>query len=304
MSQAPSPSTAAATFPEQDWDNGTFGIQSWLRRTAWRTLRDTDYGVPKDAAPPHPALHDDPLLRQVYYIDVALFLSAEETSYKAVSGMVRAAPSELAQMALATQTLDEARHFEVFSHRLAHFGVTPDKRAELVARYTTRAMRSFYDLVLEQVDRRDFYASSIAQNLILEGMAYPIYRYEIKYWSRFDPGLAKLISGAFADEVHHVGFGEAINASHMRRLGDGERARIQRLTADFHKLMREVFEEVISHYVGLYQECANQYTELVGDIEIFPGYTLATLTEEEQIRLLLKEIEDEHATRLARIGFA
>jgi hypothetical protein len=58
----------------------------------------------------------------------------------------------------------------------------------------------------------------------------------------------------------------------------------------------------LNHYVGLYQECANQYTELVGDIEIFPGHKLATLSEEDQVRLLLKEIEEVHQARLSRIG--
>jgi len=43
-------------------------------------------------------------------------------------------------------------------------------------------------------------------NVILEGLAYPIYRYETKYWSRLDPGLSGLIADAFHDEVQHVNF--------------------------------------------------------------------------------------------------
>jgi hypothetical protein len=290
------------TFFEQSWDNGQWGIQRWFERTAWRTLKDTKFGRPNEHAEPHPGIYEDPLLRQVYLMDLALFIGAEKTSYLAVSGMMKDAPDELSQMQLGTQVLDECRHYEVFCKRMADLGVTPEKRAELVERHTVPGLKRFYELILEQVDKRDFFAASIAQNLILEGMAYPAYRYEIKYWSRFDPGLAATIRGAFADEAHHVGFGEAINRDRVAKSGAAERARIQRLLGDFHKLMSQAFEDIIKFYIGLYQECANAYVDFVGDIEIFPGKKLADTSEEEQTRILLHEIQREHAERVARLG--
>jgi hypothetical protein len=291
------------TYFVKDWDNGRWGIQHWLERTAWRVLKNTSFGRLGDDAV-HPALWEDPLLRNVYLMDIALFIGAELTSYLAVAGMVRLAPDELTQVQLGTQVMDECRHYEVFCKRMADLGVTPEKRAKLVERHTTPALRSFYDLILEQVDKKDFYAASIAQNIILEGMAYPVYRYEIKYWSRFDAGLSRTIQGAFADEVHHVGFGEAINRDHIKKIGVEERNRIQRMTEQFHILMRDVFEEIIRHYIGLYQECANQYMDVMAEIEIFPGRKMANVSEEEQTRLLLKEIQDEHQERLGRLGLS
>jgi hypothetical protein len=298
---SPFPAKQPTYFPN-DFDHGGWGIQTWLERTGWRTLKSTSYGRPNDVSPPHPALFEDPLLRQVYLLDVALFVGAERTSYLAVSGMMRLAEDELTQVQLGTQVMDECRHYEVFCRRVADLDVTPEKREELVKRYTTPSMRKFYDLILEQVDKGDFYAASIAQNLIMEGMAYPLYRYEIKYWSRFDPGLSKTIQGAFADEAHHVTFGEAVNSDHVRKVGIDERNRLLRLTKDFGQLMTSVFDEVIDHYIGLYQECANQYSALVGDIEIFPGKKLGQLSEEDQARIVQKEIQDEHRRRLTRIG--
>ena len=44
----------------------------------------------------HPALLEDPLLKKVYLMDLALFISAEHVSYLAVSGMMGCAPDELA----------------------------------------------------------------------------------------------------------------------------------------------------------------------------------------------------------------
>ncbi|HEY8210880.1 MAG TPA: ferritin-like domain-containing protein [Myxococcaceae bacterium] len=295
----PAPLYLANTPAQERW-----GIQSWLERTAWQALEGTSFGVPADVAPPNAVLHEDPLLRKVYLIDVALFIGAEKTSYLATSAMMRSAPDELTQMQLGTQVLDECRHYEVFCKRVADLGVTPEKRSALVAQYTTPALRRFYDLILEQADRNDFYAASIAQNLIMEGMAYPIYRYEIRYWSRFDPGLSQIIRGAFADESSHVRFGEVANEINLQRVGVEERNRLNKLLGDFHLLMTDVFEEVIGRYVGLYQECANQYKALVGDIEIFPGRALGTLTEEDQIRTLKAEIQQGHHSRIQRLGLS
>jgi hypothetical protein len=221
---------------------------------------------------------------------------------QAVAGMIGFAPDEATQIHLSTQVLDEARHYEVFCRRLADFGLTPEQRKRLEKQVTTKAMRSFYDLILEQVDKRDFIAAALAQNITLEGMAYPIYRYEIRYWSRFDPSLSQMIRGAFADEAHHVGFGEAAVRDQLSRLDRDRRDRMVRLLREMQGLMREVFEQVIEHYIGLYQEAANNHMELIGDLEIFPGQRMATMSEEAQARQLLQEISTEQAARLRRLG--
>lgn len=286
------------------WDNGHFDVQRWLQRTAWKTLDKTNYGRPRHGQEASSLLEEDPLLRKVYLLDLALFVAAERTSFKAVAGMIGIAPDEASQVQLGTQVLDECRHFEVFCHRFADLGIAPDEREKLVRNYTPPALTKFFDLLLEQVDRGDFVASSVAQNIILEGMAYPVYRYEIKYWCRFDPGLSETIKGAFADESHHVGYGEKVNRILLRRASQEERERTKVLVRNFHQLMTEAFEQIIRRYVGLYQMCADQYRDLVGDVEIFPGRMLADVSEEEQTRMLLNNIQNEHRARLERIGIA
>ena len=288
-------------FTNGSWDNGTFGVQTWLERTPWRTLRGSEYGCSNDVAPPNPLLWEDPLLNQIYKLDIATFLTAEKLSVDGISQLVSQAPDEASRIFMATQALDEARHFEVFSRRLADFGVGPDERNGLMKRVTTKEMAQFYDLISEQVDRKDYVAAMLAHNIILEGMAYPVYRYEIKYWSRLDPGLSQIIQGAFADEVHHVSYGEAF----IRSLIQGDIAlknRVDRMLTDFEGLMTGVFEAVIHHYIGLYQAAANAHMALMGDIAIFPGRRIADMDEEEQVRTLLAEVRAEHSKRLATLG--
>jgi len=192
----------------------------------------------------------------------------------------------------------------VFCRRMADFGVRPEQRERLVKRYTTPALRKFYDLLLEQVDKRDFVAGSLAQNIVMEGMAYPLYRYEIKYWSKVDPSLSKIIRGAFADEAHHVAYGEAMIRDRLSRLDAPAKAKLGELLGDFSRLMTEAFDQAITHYVGLYQECANQHMALMGDIEIFPGRLMASVSEADQARMILAEIKEEHRARAARLGLS
>ncbi|WP_441289778.1 ferritin-like domain-containing protein [Sorangium sp. KYC3313] len=285
----------------QDWDDGRFSIQHWMEHTAWRRLKDSTFGVKNGTPEPHPALWDDPLLMHIYKMDIATFLTAERVSMCGVAGLMRCAPNENCQVYIATQTLDEARHFEVFCRRLADVGVTPPQREKLMAHVTTKAMKTFYDLILEQVDKGDFVAGSLALNSILEGMAYPVYRYEMKYWSRFDVGLSQLIKDAFADEVQHVGFGTT-TLGHMIKDDVAVRNQVQKLAPEFHRLMMDVFESIIRHYIGLYQEAANNHMDEIGDLEIFPGRKMADTSEEEQVRIVMHEVEQEYSSRMASVG--
>ena len=162
-------------------------------------------------------------------------------------------------------------------------------------------MQKFYDLIAEQVDRRDFAAAMLSHNVILEGMAYPVYRYESAYWSVFDPQLTAMIRGAFADEVHHVAYGEAI-MRHYTAKGDKTRNTMSRLAREFRLLMTEVFESTIEHYIGLYQLAADNYMEEIGNIPIFPGKKMRDISEQDQVKLLMHEVNVECDKRLERIG--
>lgn len=290
-----------AMYTKQDWDNGKFDIQSWLKAAPGRRLRDTTFGMSAGNECPHDAVFEDPLLMSVIKMDIATFLIAERHAVHNTAKMVALAPDENTEIFLATQVLDEARHFEIFSRRMADLGVTPDQREKLMKQYTTPAIQKFFDLIEEQIDKKYFAGAAIGQNLILEGMAFPVYRYESKYWSRLDPGLSEIIRGAFADEVHHTGFGESFLRSHMLK-SPIERERVTKLVNEFRHLMNEIFRTVIAHYIGLYQAAADEHMDILGDIMIFPNHTMANTSEEEQVRLLMAEVDEEYIRRAQAIG--
>ena len=299
----PGASIGQPKFQVDGWDARRHDFQSWLKRAPWGVLRDTEYGVRQPAPSVHPAMNEDDLVAHIHRIDIATFLTAERISYLGISRLVSVAPDEASQVFLTTQAADEARHFEVFCKRLADRGLTPDERNDLMETVTTPAMRKFYDLINEQVDKSDFAAAMLAHNIVLEGMAYPVYRYEQAYWSVFDPLLSQLIKGAFSDEVNHVGFGEAIIRRYTA-LGNRSRARLQRLAREFFLLMSDVFQSTIDHYIHLYQLVADQYIDDVGHIEIFKGRRMREVPEQEQVKILMAQVREEHSRRLERIGLA
>lgn len=286
---------------DTDWISEKFSIQRWLKNTAWRNLYNTRFGIAEDCLPCYSGLYDDPLLFQVYKIDVGLFLSTEKVAMEHVSAMVGFSPDEATSIALSQQTLDEARHYEVFEHRLRDFSMSKEQVSSLRESVVTPSMRSFFDLIGEQTDKKDFANSMLAIQVVLEGMAIPIYQYEIKYWQRFDPALSQIIALALSDEAKHIGFGEV----RLRRMIESDTALRNKVNTNirsYSSLMSDIFKEIIHHYVGLYQECANEHMALVGDIEIFPNRKISQLSEEEQVSLLLHNINNEQKKRMAKLG--
>lgn len=283
------------------WKGNRSSIQYWLERTAWKNLKDTSYGVKKEDEEPSEILFEDPLLRQVCLIDLATFVINEKVAVDATSASVRFAPDEEAQKFSATQVLDEARHLEVFTNRIHKLGLDKTQKDTLLSRYTTPEMQKFHDLIYEQVDKQDFLATTIALNVILEGLAAPLYKYEALYWSRLDTGMSELVTGAFRDEVQHIGFGENLVKYYLKS-GRIKNSAVTKTIREFRMLIDDVFDSMVHHYINLYQEAANGVMDIVGDIEIFPGHKIYNTSEEDQVKLLLAEVEKEYRKRLSKIG--
>ena len=117
--------------------------------------------------------------------------------------MVRLAPNHNARIFMATQVADEARHLEVFLHRLRELGVN-DPSAE-VDRRASPAIVAFKRRLLEFVDDGDWDAAVFAQNVILETMEYTVFRFHEQV---ADPITREVLEGVVSDERRHLGFGE------------------------------------------------------------------------------------------------
>lgn len=285
---------------QDEFHFANFSIDRWLDVVPGGYLKGMTFGHSPSAGIPE-EIQEQSMLRQVYLMDLALFIAAERVATQVASGLVRLAPDESSLVFLASQTVDEARHFEAFAHRFEELGLPKEKREKLGKDFISPAYRDFLDLLLETTDAGDFEAGIVGLNIILEGMAFPLYEYEMRYWQPFDPGLVDIIYGAFRDECRHVGFGEKFIAHRMRN-DHRVRNRVQKKVNDMSLKMRDVFNEFLTAFVGFYDIAIQDYPERCQSVEIIPGHRFTDTSAEEQVRWLEHQITEGHKKRLERIG--
>ena len=208
-----------------------YSIQNWLESCPQGYLEHTEYGhQPGEKEPElllsNPVLHEETLRSTVQLV------VGERCALSASSGLINAAPDEASKRFLATQTLDEARHVEIFTQRLYDLGVKKADLEDVLKQYANPNLVKFAEILLEKVDKKDFVAGVVGQNVILEGMAFSVFEMMHALSLEMNPKFARTLSGTIADERRHVGFGE-------NRIGSLIREHPER-KPDVEKLQREM----------------------------------------------------------------
>jgi 1,2-phenylacetyl-CoA epoxidase catalytic subunit len=127
----------------------------------------------------------------------------ETLALEGASGLIRVAPNRPSKVFLATQTVDEARHLEVLTHRLSELGVA-DPEAE-IERRASPELRRFRERLLGFVDSGDWEAALFAQNVVLESAEFAVFQ---RHARSTDPITREVLLGIIKDERRHLGFGE------------------------------------------------------------------------------------------------
>lgn len=275
-------------------------IRQWAREDS--ALATTGDAIPALIAESKP-------LAEVHQLDLSLFVVFEEVSLRACGTLTRKAPTLDALNFTAQQTLDEARHHEVFRRRFVSSCAatgTPSAHGKCDGKGVSEAvltppLRKFLDRCYEVIDTGSFVEGAILVNLVLEGMAYPLYGYEERYWAPVDPYLSHLVRSAFTDETRHVRLGARL----VRTLLDADvdaRNRARRLCAEARTVLSEVFRYYIYTFVSLFDTVARKHQALFADAEFAPGKRLAETPYKEQVAMIQAKIEEEHGRLLAEAG--
>ena len=241
-------------------------------------------------------------LAEVHRLDLSLFVIFEEAALRVSGALTRSAPNLDAMNFAAQQTLDEARHREIFWQRLCTscqaIGIVDPKVSEAIM---IPPLQRFLERCYEVVDRGEFVEGMTIMNLVFEGMAYPLYAYEQRYWSAVDPYLALLIRSAFADESRHVMYGANLISSLLRD-DSRHKAKVSALCHDATLLMAEVFDYYIRKFVKLFDAVASVHRDIFAEAEIAPGRLISQTPYEEQIRMIQESIRQQHSALLQRAG--
>ena len=272
-----------------------YSIQRWMEMCPQGYLEDTVYGHEPSEHEPEQLLEDDDEREAAIRTTVGLVVG-ERCALAASSGLINAAPDYPSKRFLATQTLDEARHVEVFTQRLFDLGVKPDDLESTIDRYANPNLVKFAEVLLEKVSNGDFIAGVVGQNIVLEGLAFSVFEMLEAGSREFNPKFAHTLSGTIADERRHVGFGENRIGSLIQQHPE-KKAEIERMQQEMTYYMLAVFAD---SFRGP-QNAPKSAPAPTASAE-WHGTNLSTASPEEMEEVLATTVLGEFKTRLARVG--
>jgi hypothetical protein len=282
-----------------------YSIQRWLESCPQGYLMDTEYGH-RDGEKEPDIVVEDPLLREQAISLTVQLVAGERCALAASSGLINAAPDEASKRFLATQTLDEARHVEVFTQRLLDLGVKRAEVDEVVAKYANPNLVKFAETLLEKVDKKDFVAGVVGQNIVLEGMAFSVFEMLHAGMEQANPKFAHTLAGTIADERRHVGFGENRIGSLIREHPE-KRAEVERMQKEMTYYMLATFADRFRDPGAMAERERAQ--ELLANEGIqnragadYHGVDVAQASPEELEAVLSDTVLGEFKKRLERVG--
>jgi hypothetical protein len=274
-----------------------YSIQRWLESCPQGYLEETVFGHATGEGEPKLIL-DNEVLREDAIRSTVQLVIGERCALAASSGLINAAPDEASKRFLATQTLDEARHVEVFTQRLFDLGV---KKADLESTLKANAnpnLVKFAEVLLEKVDKKDFVSGVVGQNIVLEGMAFSVFEMMHAMNMEMNPTFAHTLSGTIADERRHVGFGENRIGSLLEE-NPHKKPEIERMQRDMSYYMLATFAEAFRG-----NQAAAELDRIGHERSHarYQGADLGVLAPEEMESLLADTVLKEFKVRLGRLG--
>jgi len=282
-----------------------YSIQRWLESCPQGYLEGTEYGHAPDEKEPDFVV-TDPILRERAISLTVQLVAGERCALAASSGLIQCAPDQASKTFLATQTLDEARHVEIFSQRLFDLGVARSELDDLVRSEANPNLVKFAETLLEKVDRRDFVAGVVGQNIVLEGMAFTVFEMLHAGMKNGNPKFAHTLGGTIADERRHVGFGENRIGSLIRQHPE-KKGEVERLQKEMTYYMLATFADRFRD--GALEAQRERMREKFGDAvdagapaPEWQGVKLAEAAPEELEAVLADTVLKEFKLRLGRVG--
>lgn len=278
-----------------------YSIQNWLTSCPQGYLEGTEYGHEPGQAEPELIVTDPFMKEQAISLTVQL-VAGERCALAASAGLIVCAPDEPSKRFLATQTLDEARHVEIFTQRLFDLGVKKGELEDVVAQHANPNLVKFAETLLEKVGAGDFVAGVVGQNIVLEGMAFSVFEMLHASMQTGNPKFAKTLTGTIADERRHVGFGENRIGSLLEQYPE-KKPEIQQMQKEMSHHMLATFADRFRD--GEIAEQRQRAREQLGANETpanWKGVDLAAASPEDLQNTLTNVVLNEFKVRLERLG--
>lgn len=281
-------------------------IEYWMQAVAWGTLQGQVHGHAPDAVVPSYLLEPGPL-RDAVLEEYAFRTISEEMGTRAISHMVRTAPTRATMDFFATQLFDEARHAAVFRRHLLDLGITADG----LDAFLEKTVGDKRDAVLVPLERfaletaggrEDFIVAAVMLTVIVEGVLAPASEMSERKWRVLNPPAAQTARGANIDEIRHLCVGSNVVRKHLERNPD-DRARLLGLVGRGMELWKELpIRDVIIRRESLFQAGLPQVAHVLGDYELVPGRRLVNTSIEERLGIQMQWSHQMQTTRMGYMG--
>ena len=280
-----------------------YSIQTWLESCPQAYLMDTVYGHASDEKEPGLVI-DNPVLREETIRTTVQLVVGERAALSASSGLINAAPDEPSKRFLATQTLDEARHVEIFTQRLFDLGVKKSELEDTIKHFASPHLVAFAEVLLEKVQKQDFIAGVVGQNIVLEGLAFSTFEMLFAASQAQNPKFAHTLAGTIADERRHVGFGENRIGSLLKQHPE-RKPEIEKMQKEMTFHMLATFADAFRQQGAAMEEGRRIAQEAGGgepQSQVWHGTDLASADPAEMEAVLADTVLKEFKVRLDRIG--
>jgi rubrerythrin len=280
-----------------------YSIQTWLESCPQSYLMDTVYGHGSNENEPDLVI-ENPVLREESIRTTVQLVVGERAALAASSGLINAAPDEASKRFLATQTLDEARHVEVFTQRLFDLGVKKNELESTIKHFANPHLVAFAEVLLEKVQKGDFIAGVVGQNIVLEGLAFSTFEMMHAANQALNPKFAHTLAGTIADERRHVGFGENRIGSLLQQHPE-KKPEIEKMQKEMAYHMLATFADAFRQQGAAMEEgrrLAQESGAAAEGGQVWHGTDLATADPQELEAVLADTVLKEFKVRLDRIG--
>jgi hypothetical protein len=179
------------------------------------------------------------------------------------------------------------------------------KKQELestIRHYANPNLVHFAELLLDKVDRKDFIAGVVGQNIVLEGLAFSVFEMMLAMNESLNPKFAHTLSGTIADERRHVGFGENRIGSLIQQHPE-KKAEIERMQKEMSYYMLATFADAFRNNPAA-AEFRRVEDRVAGPDHHarWQGVDLAHMEPEAMEEVLADTVLKEFKVRLGRIG--
>lgn len=276
-----------------------YQVNYWLKTCPQDYLMGTEYGHKPDVKE-NPLLFEDEDIRMQILGGQVQFVSGERVALMASSALVNLLPDHESKAFMATQTLDEARHVEIFRQRMLDLKVKEEDIESTISDMVNPNLIKFGELLAEVIDKKDYIAGIMGQNIILEGLAFSTFEFSLLTARFVDPVGAQVLEGVIKDERRHVGFGENRLRSIAREFPE-KRSKLQKLQREMSHYVVETFRSIFKEMAPMIERSREKYKGQFKGIK-FMGYDMATTDPLVISEAIIEQILTEFKTRLERLG--